>query len=281
MVVAKVYGGLGNQMFQYAAGYALARRLDTRLVLDTAWFDPEVGPALRPFELHWFGIEGGITRRDRILLRLRRAVVVTEQRFGYDIELETARGTVVLDGYWQSYKYFEGCADEIRAAFRFPELVSDEGKEVARAIEACDCSVGVHVRRGDYAANPKLRRIHGVLSPEYYANAAAQIRGKVASDVRFFVFSDDIEWCRSSLQLGSDTAFVAGGRAAPDYEDMALLARCDHHVLANSSFSWWGAWLSPRDGIVVAPRPWFTDPTLTVEALLPPTWIELDRGPAS
>jgi Glycosyl transferase family 11 len=278
MVITKLYGGLGNQMFQYAAGLAVARRLDATLFVDTTWFEPRrhppESPPLRGYELASFGIRAAIPLRTRLSLRLRKPQIFSESGFRYDPEIERLSGDVFLDGYWQSYRYFDSIADDVRDAFHATNPRSGAAKELLARI-ADENAIAVHVRRGDYAANPKLTRKFGLLSREYYHQATALI-GRNTGEFDAYVFSDDIDWCRGNLALRAarSVAYVSGTDGV--HEDMLLMTRCRHHVIANSSFSWWGAWLANHpDKIVVAPARWFNDPPVDTSDLIPPEWRRL------
>jgi hypothetical protein len=268
VVVTKVYGGLGNQMFQYAAGLGLAERLGTRLLVDASWFFPAPDPD-RSYELSAFGIEPTIGLADRLRLALRRKTVHREPHYAYDPLLETLRGAVVLDGYWQHERYFAHCAAAVREAFRFRQALPPGHARLLEEIEAEE-SVSLHVRRGDYTA-PKRQRRFGLLPLAYYEAALAHIQERVPA-ARFTVFSDDLDWCRE--HLGEERfRYCPAGTGA---EDMRLMAACKHNIVANSSFSWWGAWLNPsRAKIVVAPKEWFQEPTLKDASPAPPAWIRL------
>jgi hypothetical protein len=278
MVIVKLYGGLGNQMFQYAAGFALARRLGTGLLTDTRWFDPRRRPGAtdhrtRPYHLGLFGVRADGELKRRVATALLRPTTFAETRPGYDPAFETLEGTVLLDGYWQSHRYFDRCEPEIRRVFSFPAVVSAHGRELEREIEDCTQPVAVHVRRGDYVGNPKVAATMADLTSGYYAKAAALLRERLERP-RFFVFSDDVAWCRDHIELGAEATFAGGRPGTGDYEDMALMARCAGHVIANSSFSWWSAWLSEAPGkTVVAPARWFAEPRPDPVDLIPDSWI--------
>jgi len=279
MVITKLYGGLGNQMFQYAAGLAVARRLDAPLFVDTTWFDPRrhppESPPLRVYELAAFGIRAAIPLRSRLSLRVRKPPqVFSERGFRYNPEIEKLSGDVVLDGYWQSYRYFDSIADEVRAAFHLASARSWAAKDLLARITG-ENAIAAHVRRGDYAANPKLTRKFGLLSREYYDQGTALI-GRETGEFDVFVFSDDIDWCRANLAFRSarSVTYVSGTEGGHD--DMLLITRCRHHVIANSSFSWWGAWLANHpDKIVIAPTRWFNDPPVDTADLILPEWRRL------
>jgi hypothetical protein len=267
MVVTKVYGGLGNQMFQYAAGLGLAQRLGARLVVDARWFFPAPDPD-RSYELDAFGVEPSLGLRDRLRLRLGRATVHREEHYEYDQAVEALRGNVVLDGYWQRERYFAHCRDAVREAFRFRGELAPAQGVLLRELEGED-SVSVHVRRGDYTA-PKRQRRFGLLPLDYYDAATALVRERVPG-ARFTVFSDDPGWCREHLGDGLRYSPPGSGR-----DDLRLMAACRHHIVANSSFSWWGAWLGANpDKLVVAPERWFTAPELADTSPALPEWIRV------
>lgn len=279
VVVTRLYGGLGNQMFQYAAGLAVARRLGARLYVDTSWFEPRAhprdSPPIRRYGLDAFGIPAHLPLRQRARLRLRPPAVVRERASTYQPDLALVGGSVVLDGYWQSERYFEGCEDAVRRAFTFAPPGSEEARRLLDEILATG-SVSVHVRRGDYESNPKHRTLFGLLGPDHYAAAASELCRRRGEDLRFYVFSDDIAWCRGHLELPGAAATTFVTDTGTDVEDLMLMAACRDHVIANSSFSWWGAWLgNAPDKLVVAPLRWANDPAVESADRIPPGWIRL------
>ena len=297
MIITRIIGGLGNQMFQYAFGRRLALERDVPLKLDVSAFETY---ALHGYALEHLALEpvaataaevealtavaprfpeNVIPRKalPRFLRRSRRYApqhVVEREGFRYDPSVLERTGSLYLDGYWQSARYFEPVADTIRADFQVPTPLAGRDAEVAGQIEAAT-AVSVHVRRGDYADDPKTRAIHGLCSLEYYAAAVAHIADAVA-DPRYFVFSDDPAWAAENLALPGDPVLVDHNDAATNYEDLRLMSLCDHHVIANSSFSWWGAWLNPSpDKIVVAPATWVADPSKACADVCPADWVRL------
>jgi glycosyl transferase family 11 len=281
MVVVTLIGGLGNQMFQYAAGRALALRTQTRLVLDLGLLErppPHLTP--RRYELDCFRVEAELRtiyprtalERLRELLRLSPQVW-REEMFRFDPRTLELSGRVRLLGYWICERYFADYAAQIRQDFRFLAPLDDTNRELADRIRATT-SVSVHVRRADYATDDATRAFHGVLPLDYYRTAAARI-GEAVHDRQFFVFSDDSDWCRANLELGGPTTYVDHntGRGC---EDLRLMSLCRHHVIANSSFGWWGAWLNPREEkIVIAPRRWVADPSVATTDVVPAEWIRI------
>lgn len=277
MVIAKLYGGLGNQMYQYATAVALAERLRTKAYMDLDWFeevkkDPEL--TLRWYELDGFGIApktpGFIARMN---LKLNPPTVFKEDFFGYLPQFEQLSGNVILDGYWQSYKYFEAHKDAVVNTFSFLKLEDPEGIKVLSRIQSQN-SIALHVRRGDYNTK-RGRDFHGLIPMSYYQKAAADITKKVKSPT-FFVFSDEIDWCKQNIKLDHPTVFVDSNTPRTGVEDMRLMAACKHAIIANSSFSWWAAWLSETpDKIIYAPTAWFKGAEHEIDDRLPSSWIKI------
>ncbi len=291
-IYTSLIGGLGNQMFQYAAGRALALHRKTDLRLDVSGFSnyqlhqgfelkrvfscpAELATAVEVRRL--LGWQSGALAR-RILAKpafaaLRRPELVIEPHFNYWTQFENAPDNAYLDGYWQSEKYFRGCEAEIRADFTFQPPLDESNAELAAEISSIN-AVSLHVRRGDYARNPKTLAVHGLCSPEYYRAAIDYLAERIDSPC-FFVFSDDIRWAQENLGLNTPCRFVDHNQGEKSYVDMQLMSMCKHHIVANSSFSWWGAWLnSSSSKIVVAPRRWFANDTPTSD-LVPATWVRL------
>jgi len=279
MVVSTLIGGLGNQMFQYAAGRALAVRTGSKLVLDLGWLErPPADVTPRSYELDCFQIEAEVARiyprtaveHVREVLRLSPRVW-REQMYQFAPQTLELSGSFRLVGYWVSERYFEEYADQIRKDFSFRDPPRGANQELAARIRDTT-AVSVHVRRGDYVENPTTRAFHGVLPVDYYVAAAARLR-RTVRDPHFYVFSDDPEWCRSTLDLGGPTTVVDHNRGHGS-GDLRLTSLCRHHVIANSSFSWWGAWLNPSpDKVVIAPRRWIAVESFDTSHVLPPEWI--------
>jgi Glycosyl transferase family 11 len=283
-------GGLGNQMFQYAAARRLALRTGDELALDLGWFDHEGREWVtqRRFELGVFHLparrvsfppraieaweRGGAARVLRFR-RLRLAVLRNEGAGPADARVLAASRDVLLIGYWQSERYFADAADTIRADFAFRKPPSQEYSQVLRSIES-NSAVAVHVRRGDYASDSRTNAIHGTLEPSYYREAIARVAERVGA-LHVFVFSDDPDWAAEHLAFEHPVTHVsrAGSHAV---DELYLMTLCGHHVIANSSFSWWGAWLCDTPNrIVIAPRRWFRDDRIDTAELVPSRWIRI------
>jgi len=261
MITTKLIGGMGNQMFQFMMGLAQANRLKTKLQLDVSL----MGHA-RPFQLgQW---------RVPINLCTPQVTTIHEQGMGYNQTLNySVKDGDVLQGYWQSEKYFSDFERmEVRKMFRPVGLPSERAKSLYNGLTD-DGAVAVHVRRGDYLIEPH-KSFHGVLGTEYYQKAFDYVKGRVLNP-RFFVFSDDPEWCRTYFKgFFDDIVVVEPGREA---EDIHLMAHCKNAIIANSSFSWWGSWLGEwqKNRIVVAPEKWFDQAKEDTKDIVPDRWVKL------
>lgn len=277
MVVAKLYGGLGNQMYQFAAGTALSLRLGTSLYVDTGWFEIVKGhpnATERTFELGVFGISAkkpGIVTK--LTLHLNPLTVFQEEGFNYQPGFEKLSGNVALDGYWQSYKYFEGCSDHIRKLYQFVNPPSKDTSKALAEIKGVE-SISLHIRRGDYV-NQERTKFIGVLPINYYEAAIKNIEKRTKNPV-FFVFSDEPEWCKQNLKLPTNTIFISDLYTSTTEDDLRLMSACKHHIIANSSYSWWGAWLNSNpEKIVCAPKRWFAETKVNLDDRLPKVWLKV------
>ncbi len=302
MITVSLIGGLGNQMFQYAAGKALAERHGVELALDLSGFR---NYALRSFLLDRLRVPEAASaiaaearaakpanhyarslwrqRIDRVLGRVglpRLAASVDDYRepfYHYDPAFETLGPETSLFGYFQSERYFSSIAEPLRDWFSPRQPFAEAAARVLARIEASPLPVSVHVRRGDYL-NPGTAEFHGIVGGPYYRQALGRLKDRIGQDAELFIFSDDPGAAEQLLNFvpKSRLVHVCGDPERP-WEDMALMARCRHHVIANSSFSWWGAWLNrAADKVVIAPRAWFAPSELAkrnTADLYPAGWL--------
>lgn len=295
MIIVRLWGGLGNQMFQYAAARRLAHVNGDRLKLDVSWFGRQAqGDTPRRYELGVFDIleefassaetarlrGPDIRRWPRFLKRLAaplgipRRTYVGEKHYHFDPQILELRGDVYLDGYWQSGKYFQDAADVIREEFTLKSQPTESNARLLEEIADCD-SVSVHFRRGDYVTNPSAAAYHGVASLDYYAAAMSEVRRRVPES-RFFLFSDEPEWVKQNFKTDLPLTYVEGNGPDRGGEDLRLMSACRHHIVANSSFSWWGAWLGGnREKVVVAPQRWFMAGDNDTKDLIPEEWLKI------
>jgi Glycosyl transferase family 11 len=290
VVYVRLIGGLGNQIFQYATGRALAMRTNASLKLDTSGYETY---GLRRYELDSFPIEAGIALPEELatiiqpndgprsfldrLLALRKASTITvyrEPSFHFDSGLVMQLPPVYLDGYWQSERYFANIATELRRELTPTLPLDSSNSETAAQIDAVE-AVSLHVRRGDYVTDPTTNAYHGTCSLDYYKRAIDYVCSHVAK-LHLFVFSDDHGWTRENLVSDLQTTYVTANPPERGFRDLQLMSRCKHHIIANSSFSWWGAWLNPSPNkIVVAPKRWFNTLTHDTSDLIPQSWVRL------
>lgn len=293
MIIVKLNGGMGNQMFQYAAGLRLAHVHVADLKLDLSWFDDmQQNETPRKYDLAAFNISataasaGEIARFRETALseRLKRILPISlpffkkrhihEAHFHFDADILNLPDNVYLEGYWQCPRYFADIEDILRKEFTVRPMQDTANRQISEEVDQWD-SISIHVRRGDYVSNSVTRAGFGICPPEYYRAAAEMIAAR-AGRPHFFVFSDDPGWVKKNLSFVNPATFVDLNGPGKAYEDMRLMSLCKHHIIANSSFSWWGAWLSNNpDKIVIAPRQWFRNAKTKTDDLLPKEWLVL------
>ncbi|MDG1893468.1 MAG: alpha-1,2-fucosyltransferase [Fuerstiella sp.] len=269
-VTSRLTGGLGNQLFQYAAGRAASLRNDVDLVLDIRLLAVD---SLRSYELHRYNIAARVgsnaelppdrSAKFRYLLwkvgRDARKRLVTEKGLQFRCEQMVVPANAVLHGYWQNETYFCDFAEQIRQELTVATAASAPNVDWLNRIQSVN-AVSMHIRRGDYVSVTKNQSIYASCSPEYYTAASTRIRDLAGSDVEFFAFSDDPDWVEKEIKVPGKLHIVRCNAGDTAYEDLRLMSACRDHVIANSSFSWWGAWLNPLPHKrVVAPRKWFVD----------------------
>ena len=211
----------------------------------------------------------------RALVPAARCVEVREAGLPFKQELKALRSPAYLVGYWQSEKYFIDVADTIRQDFSLKSDYTLDRLGVHEKIQSSKGAVSVHVRRGDYVSNPRANATHGTCEPDWYEAAMAQMTERL-QEPDFFIFSDDIAWSRENLPSYPSMTFVQPQNDGKDVQDIHLMASCRAHITANSSFSWWGAWLNPRsDKHVIAPAQWFKARDLDARDVVPESWQTL------
>lgn len=265
-IIVGLGGRLGNQMFQYAAGKALALRVGAALAFEGYGTGSAKKSRVQIFES--FGLADPFTavtsrRLDKIRvklsrlglpIRMRGLPIYAEPHFHYDPGFERLQGGRYLVGGWQSPRYFEQIRDIILDDFSFRGTLSEGAAKIATAITDAACPVAVHVRRGDFVDNPRILSRHGICGRDYYESGMKLIQN-AHPECRFFVFSDDIDRVRGEFACFDKLVFVDGNSQE---EDLHLMASCRHNIIANSTFSWWAAWLNRHQHkMVVAPRQWF------------------------
>lgn len=284
-IVVALEGGLGNQMFQYAAARAVAVRTSSQLELDIR---PLLASGERGYGLDTFRLrpppeiiaDGQPPRRHGRIRRYINSIlwgerVFRESGFRYDPAVLSISPGIRMEGYFQSERYFTDVSQTIREDFTPREDLLAEISRTAEKLIPKESCVSLHVRRGDYT-NPATMAIHGLLDASYYEKALRLVAERAGQTLPICVFTDDPTWVRANLALPGEPRFVSEHTRTP-LQDMMLMSRCTHHITANSSFSWWGAWLNPNQGkIVVTPREWFQPISrLDTHDLRPAGWIQI------
>ncbi len=292
MIIVPLMGGLGNQMFQYAFGRGISEATGRRLVLDLTMLPTGSPPYARSYGLGGMSLSDDVrlvgrfgqtadsaqprplvARLGRDMRRGLRRWTVTEPRD--DIRLngeDLPRGVAICVGYWQSPHYFDFIAEDIRR-----ELTPDvcQGGAVNQLLDKTEGSgrIAVHVRRGDYAAVSHVREFHGLQSAGYYEGAVAEILRQHTSPMSVIVLSEDPDWCAANLRFAAHTIYAEAENPLKAREAIALMSRCDAHVISNSSLSWWGAWLSGKSAQqVLYPSQWFSNHPVNHDFRFPASW---------
>ena len=305
MIISQLTGGLGNQMFQYAAGLALAEKHHTVLKLDVSWFrqSPDF-EAHNRYALSCFNITNQfataeeidrlrgprLTRTDRGVRKLLRAARLDRfvPRYAprgtthyaewrhFDERCQALPDQTYLSGHCQSERYFSNIEELVRSHFSFRYPATPEVAALEAEITASE-SIAVHFRRGDYVSDPGAARDLGALRAGYYDRACATML-KHCPRGKFYVFSDDITTVRREFTPQGPHVYVPRTGSWHDHDALRLISRCRHAIIANSTFSWWGAWLIPQPNkIVIAPSPWWANPANTQRDVVPAGWLELPR----
>ncbi len=283
MIITRLFGGAGNQLFQYAAGRMLADHLGTDLALDRRYMvlwdntradcfpnyantrfveDVPLPPSKFDGALRYV-----LWRAFGRVPRFRR-----EAGLGFNEGFFETPDDSYLHGYWQSERYFDIGAERLRADLALTAPLNTANQAMADAIGAADVAVSVHVRRGDYLGDGGF----AACPPEYYSAAVRRLSEEIGKSLTCFVFSNDPVWARDNLALGAETVVVDINDETAGHFDMHLQSLCDHNIIANSTFSWWGAWLNANsDKRVIAPKTWFAPGKPVNSDICPDSWIRL------
>lgn len=288
MIITRLDGGLGNQMFQYAIGRCLAEKLCTVVKMDVIELE---ALKQRPYNLYCYYIQEHIASQSEIydifgeelntderinnhslpLGKVIRAPIEDAGKFNPEILDQT--GNLYLIGYWQTENYFIDIKPILQREFIIKYPRDERNEQYARMIRSCN-SISLHVRRGDYIYNPHTNYYHGTCDLTYYDRCIDYIARKVKKP-HFFIFSDDSTWVKDNLKVKYSATIVDHNGNLQNYEDIFLMSQCKHNIIANSSFSWWGAWLNQNtEKIVCAPKRWFNNAPVDTSDLIPRGWIK-------
>ena len=286
MIYVRLLGGLGNQLFQYATARAIALRNGTSVGLDLRSLPPS--PHHLSYALNHFAVQAEIapprlppdrTEPLRYLIwraRLRSPRFLRERGLHVNLPVLRAPDDTYLHGYFQSETYFADHLQQLRQELRIVTPPDLRNSEWLDRIKGDPQSVSVHIRRGDYIAVGKARKTHGACDAAYYRRAIAHLRAVTGGFLRAYVFSDDPAWVQVNLRLDAEMEVVGHNGPTAHYEDLRLMSACRHHIIANSTFSWWGAWLDDRqDKAVIAPQRWFASGSPVNPDILPRDWVRI------
>lgn len=295
MIAVRLMGGLGNQMFQYAIARRLAYDRKTKPILDLVFFENiAASDTSREYEIDCFNIEENILsprqrpseeaqyagikgklQLTRHKLQKKHWYIQRENGHGFDPSVLHVKNNAYLIGYWQTEEYFKDIRNILLKDFSIKTPPRGNNKKILEKILQSKNPISIHVRRGDYVSNTNASEFHGTKDKTYYEAAITKMVQKGVKNPDLFVFSDDPEWCKKNLKFAFKTTYVEGNEKG--FEDMRLMMNCKHNIIANSSFSWWAAWLNTNpEKIIVAPKVWFNDVKTNKETnVVPKTWIRL------
>ena len=289
MVIVKLMGGLGNQMFQYAAAKALSVRHEVTLKVDLSFLNDRSTRenfTFREYELNCFdnSIQIATTKElsifnppNNIISSLKSVLGISmpiryyENTFKYNESFSELPNEILLEGYFQSEKYFIQIRSLLLQDFKWRSPATGVNLSLIEKIKSTN-SVSIHIRRGDFAENKVINSIHGLCDISYYKRAISHINLKM-ENVFFFIFSDDINWAKKEIGITSNVVYVDHNIGKESYWDMRLMSYCKHNIIANSSFSWWAGWLNENQSkIVCAPEKWFNNENMDTSDLIPRSW---------
>ena len=304
MIIARINGGLGNQLFQYATARAISIKLDRKLLLDIDWYrnihafenhaDPNA-TTLRDFLLNHYNIQSPVINKIHLNWIRRLEIRSRNSNFfkfllngplnnfsytkinqnSFSLESIQKHPHIYLTGYWQNNDIIEEYKNLLYNDLILKHPLSVNIQDHLNSINATN-AVAIHVRRGDYISNPKSRKVHASCSNNYYYDSIDYIQNK-QTNLHYFIFSDDMTWVKNNLDFTTNTTFINNND--PEYEHLFLMSQCKHQITANSTFSWWAAWLNTNpDKIIITPKHWYLDKHLNETVIrIPKEWIKIDN----
>ncbi|MDF2455962.1 MAG: hypothetical protein K0R51_1955 [Cytophagaceae bacterium] len=289
MIVVKLQGGLGNQMFQYAMGRALSELHESPLELDLDFLlDRSIKSdtfTFRGYDLDVFSLQVEIADKgqefkysaqtvwDKIKSGFKTKHRYKEPFFQYDANALLQQPDVYLDGYWQSPNYFKNIEQQLRLDFKFRYPIGKDSEPLHDKINTTD-SICVNIRRDDFLTNS----YHGVCGMNYF-NPAIELMTEKLDNPHLFVFTDDHQWCIDHFKSDIPMDIVGVEHNGVKYSNkLQLMTSCKHFIIPNSTFAWWAVWLSnKKDSLVIAPKNWFADPSIDTSDLIPAHWLRVEN----
>jgi hypothetical protein len=290
MIKVRLMGGLGNQMFQYALGLALSKQLNTKFIVDDSILlnrsNLKANSVIRDLDLDIFNLDytdrftGNCTLKHSFLIRNLNKILpyrfknyFVEKHYHYDKDINLlSNKNIVLEGYWQSHKYFDSIKNEIFDSFSFKSEFINKNDTVLNDILSTN-SVCLNVRRGDFLNDTLL----GFKDVDFFVKATNFLESKIDSELHYFIFSDDISWCQENLNFLNTFTVVDHSHKGHKFANyLFLMSSCKHFIIPNSTFAWWAAWLSKNAGkIVISPADWFNDSSIDTNDLIPSSWFRV------
>lgn len=283
-ILIRLQGRMANQMFEWALGKAIKKQTGIQPIFD----DSEETQKLSVFNLDFkkYAIKKPLRyklfrktipfrniRNKLTKIKIKLPKLVENPYFKYDEKYINVQAPIYLDGFFQSYKYLENIREELLQDFSLKKPLNKKNKEILEQIKNTE-SVSLHYRRTDYLKS-RVANVMGACTDEYYQNAVKTISEKINKPLTLFIFSDDPKWVKENVKFDHKTIVVDINSGRQGYFDMELMKNCKHNIIANSSFSWWAAWLNENPNkIVVAPKVWMKNIESDYD-LMPPEWIRL------
>jgi len=282
MIITRIKGGLGNQMFQYAIARKISLDQGSDFKLDLTDYSRD---DFRKYGLKNFQIIENVATPEEVkkrkypwgviskLWRFFSFKILRIHNIGYEKKVLKFRKNLYLDGYWQSYKYYQDLKDVFKKDFSLKVPLSETQLELVKQMQNCN-SVSLHIRRGDYVFNKAASKVFNVCTLEYFKQAAEYLSLQIPQAV-FYIFSDDAKWVKENLKLENKMIYISD-YGLKDFEELYLMSLCKHNIIANSSFSWWGAWLNANpQKIVVCPKKWVNSNSVKMADLVPDSWLRM------
>lgn len=289
MIIVRLIGGLGNQLFQYAVSRRLSYIHDVPLKIDISGFCTY---KLHKYSLHPFNIIENFASKDDLNLikkpslkkinpikknletifnKNKPIIYIKEQSLQFDPNILNLQDNVYLDGYWQCENYFKDINFIIQNEFKVRNPPDPINMKILSDILDCE-SVSIHIRRGDYVNDPRTNKIHGICDLNYYMKAIEIINQKI-DNPHYYVFSDDPEWAKKNIVIDKPIIFLSHNGPSKNFEDLRLMSSCKNHIIANSTFSWWGSYLSNNsEKIIIAPKNWFNSKDINSKDISLKSW---------
>ncbi len=286
MILVRLNGGLGNQLFQYAAGYALAKKNNDILKIDLSSYAQNKSrlPEILKLSISAKIADDEEVRRYRnphgIISKVNRFIsqkIYKKYHVDWEPDLLDQAGNIYLDGYFQSDLYFNNCSEDLLREFQMPQMRLSNISHIITLILGLPNCVSVHVRRGDYVADDKTKILHDICGNSYFEEAIARVES-IHGRCTFLIFSDDIDWVRSNMNLPNSSLYISGrirsdGDVLDSVDELYLMSICKHHIISNSTFSWWGAYLNSNfEKEIFYPSLWNRSPFFKHKYIIPSSW---------